>query len=206
MGGDVVLLDGDLGAGKTCFTGGVARGLGLAQRMTSPTFNLVLEYPLENSPMVLRHFDLYRLEHAEQLDDLDYFGLIEQEDAISIVEWGSKFSERLPLDYLLVSIEFDAAKPNERILEFSAQGSRAEALLSQFVQKVVGSAELMRVARGSEAEEAEAEEAEAEAVEAEAAGEAAGVTEAAEAKAAEIAAAVTEAAESTRLTQGEQHE
>ena len=151
QGGDVVLLDGDLGAGKTHFAKGVAKGVGVEQALTSPTFNLVLEYPLakgllfhdeKNSvetgqnevqpPRLLRHFDLYRLECAEQLEDIDYFGLIEQSDAVSLVEWGSKFSESLPLDYLLIQIEVDSGHDNARTLELSARGARAEELLSRY--------------------------------------------------------------------------
>lgn len=143
-GGSVVLLDGCLGAGKTQFAKGVARGLGVEQPLTSPTFNLVLEYPLAGergkeqpsaqpqeqlAPLalqVLRHFDLYRLECAEQLDDLDYFGLIEDEEAVSLVEWGSKFPESLPLNYIRVNIEPDEENLEQRLVELSVQGAALE--------------------------------------------------------------------------------
>jgi tRNA threonylcarbamoyladenosine biosynthesis protein TsaE len=152
-GGSVVLLDGDLGAGKTRLAKGIARGLGVTRELTSPSFNLVLEYPLthttegarshtaegarahatEGSPArVLRHFDLYRLERAEQLDDLDYFGLIEQEDAISLVEWGSRFAEELPLDFLRVLLTVARETPDRRCLAFSAWGARSNELLARF--------------------------------------------------------------------------
>ena len=161
-GGAVVLLDGDLGAGKTRFAQGVARGLGLTGIVTSPTFNLVLEYPVETgdgslagtpapslcpnptvpcppakepSPVsVLRHFDLYRLEQADQLDDLDYFALIEEPDAVSLVEWGSKFASQLPLDYILVHLKVDETDPNKRFLELSAEGDCSQELLGRFAR------------------------------------------------------------------------
>ncbi|MDR1088299.1 MAG: tRNA (adenosine(37)-N6)-threonylcarbamoyltransferase complex ATPase subunit type 1 TsaE [Coriobacteriales bacterium] len=165
-GGDVVLLDGCLGAGKTRLAKGIARGLGLTGELTSPSFNLVLEYPLaggatdeqlptpqhrvaqrltsprsetacpESTPPVpppptcLRHFDLYRLDSAEQLADFDYFGLIEEEGAVSLVEWGSRFASGLPLAYLAIRLELHAACPEQRLLTFEACGVRAEALLA----------------------------------------------------------------------------
>jgi len=182
FGGAVVLLDGNLGAGKTRFAQGVARALGVSSIVTSPTFNLVLEYPLDRGqkgdssgtagggagterdgaivpdasweasgtiapslsvpapprrppfcpPRLLRHFDLYRLDNPEQLDDLDYFGLIEEYDAVSLVEWGSKFASMLPLDYILVDIGIDDDEHNQRRIEFSAAGSQSMELLGQF--------------------------------------------------------------------------
>lgn len=142
-GGHVILLDGDLGAGKTRFAKGVARGLDVEHELTSPTFNLVLEYPLKalssseaaSSPLTLRHFDLYRLEEEEQLDDIDYFGLIEDERAISLVEWGSKFSRALPVDYLGVSLLQNKEVPHQRAIELYAYGKHSQELLGQFAQQ-----------------------------------------------------------------------
>ncbi|HSK46403.1 MAG TPA: tRNA (adenosine(37)-N6)-threonylcarbamoyltransferase complex ATPase subunit type 1 TsaE, partial [Coriobacteriia bacterium] len=67
--GDVLLLTGDLGAGKTQLTKGLAAGLGVAEPVTSPTFNMLL---VHEGRVPLYHFDLYRLDRADQLDDLDY--------------------------------------------------------------------------------------------------------------------------------------
>ncbi len=134
-GGAVVLLCGDLGAGKTRFAKGVARALGITQALTSPTYNLVLEYSYVGGEGVLRHFDLYRLEDAEQLDDLDYFGLIEDERAVSLVEWGDRFADALPLDYLLVAIELMEAEEAEferRVIRLSAHGAHSEEALARF--------------------------------------------------------------------------
>jgi len=104
--GDVLLLTGDLGAGKTQFAKGIAIALGVKKQITSPTFNLIFEYPAgEGGPVVLRHFDLYRLDSEEELEDIDYFGLLEDK-VVSVVEWGDKFPEALPLEYLLIEFEF----------------------------------------------------------------------------------------------------
>jgi tRNA threonylcarbamoyladenosine biosynthesis protein TsaE len=123
--GDVVLLVGDLGAGKTHFAKGVGAGLGVVEEVLSPTFNLMHEYEGARG-ITLRHFDLYRLDDAAQLDDIDYFGLIE-DDAASLVEWGDRFAEALPLDYLCLCIEIIDA--SSRRLSFEATGTRGEALL-----------------------------------------------------------------------------
>jgi tRNA threonylcarbamoyladenosine biosynthesis protein TsaE len=99
--GDVVLLTGDLGAGKTQFSKGVAAGLGSNAKVTSPTFNIMLVY--DDGRLPLYHFDLYRLDDSGELDDLDYFGILE-DDGVSLVEWGDRFEDALPEQYVLVRI------------------------------------------------------------------------------------------------------
>ena len=145
--GDVVLLTGELGSGKTQLTKGIALALGVKRPVTSPTFNIIYEYQDEGKTLeageppgvgeplgagrpktVLRHFDLYRLEKEEELDDIDYFGLLE-DDVVSVVEWGDKFPEALPNDYLLV--EFEYIDEFARLLQFQAAGRRGEALLER---------------------------------------------------------------------------
>jgi tRNA threonylcarbamoyladenosine biosynthesis protein TsaE len=122
--GDVVLLTGELGAGKTQFTKGIAAALGVRATITSPTFNLVLQYEgvcaATGEPVVLQHFDLYRLDDASQLDDIDYFGMLEQPDAISVVEWGDKFAEALPLKYKEISFKQQDANARELVYEVGA--------------------------------------------------------------------------------------
>ena len=86
--GDVIVLSGDLGAGKTQFVQGVAAGLGVRDQVTSPTFNILLTYPAGSLP--LYHFDLYRLEEADELEDIGYYETIDG-DGASFVEWGEKF-------------------------------------------------------------------------------------------------------------------
>lgn len=95
IGADATLsLEGPLGAGKTCFVQGLAEGLGIdAGQVTSPTFTLVHEYPGGRHPLV--HFDLYRLDSAEELVGLgfdEYFAC----PAIRAIEWGDKFPAALP--------------------------------------------------------------------------------------------------------------
>ncbi len=121
--GDVVLLIGDLGAGKTHFTQGFARGLGMTDVPTSPTFNLVCEY--HDGRLPLYHFDLYRLEDAEELEDIDYYGITEG-DGVSLVEWGDKFDEAAPDDYLL--LDFKVGADGVRSIRLEPHGVRGEAL------------------------------------------------------------------------------
>ena len=123
--GDVVMLDGDLGAGKTRFVQGVAAALGIEGDVTSPTFNILLTY--NDGGLELNHFDLYRLDDAEQLEDIGYFDVLEGGGA-SFVEWGAKFPDDLPDDYL--QLQFSVQDGGARIIEAEAHGRRAAELLA----------------------------------------------------------------------------
>ena len=127
--GDVILLVGDLGAGKTHFAQGFAAGLGISDVPTSPTFNLVCEY--RGGRLPLYHFDLYRLESAEELEDIDYFGIIEG-DGVSLVEWGDKFEDAAPDDCL--TLDFSVGPHGGRFITATASGPRACDLCSVFEQ------------------------------------------------------------------------
>ncbi|MHB1517804.1 MAG: tRNA (adenosine(37)-N6)-threonylcarbamoyltransferase complex ATPase subunit type 1 TsaE [Acidimicrobiales bacterium] len=93
--GDVVLLVGDLGAGKTTFAQGFAAGLGITEPVTSPTFTLVREYPVPPGQarssvepvLVLQHADVYRLDHLAEIADLGLGELVD-EGGVALVEWG----------------------------------------------------------------------------------------------------------------------
>ena len=93
--GNVITLDGDLGAGKTAFTRGLARGMGLRSRVTSPTFTIVNEYNDENGVPRLFHFDTYRLSCVDDFYDAgldEYF----ERDGVCAIEWSSVIEEALP--------------------------------------------------------------------------------------------------------------
>lgn len=122
--GDVIVLTGDLGAGKTQFVQGVAAGLGVRDQVTSPTFNILLAYQAGALP--LYHFDLYRLDSADQLEETGYYDTIDA-DGASFIEWGEKFPEALPYGYLEVSIRVDVE--GNRCLRAHAYGDRARQLL-----------------------------------------------------------------------------
>ncbi|MDD5805802.1 MAG: tRNA (adenosine(37)-N6)-threonylcarbamoyltransferase complex ATPase subunit type 1 TsaE [Eggerthellales bacterium] len=122
--GDVILLVGDLGAGKTHFTQGFARGLGVTETPTSPTFNLVCEYHSGRLP--LYHFDLYRLDDPEELEDIDYFGILEA-DGVSCVEWGDKFEDAAPDDYLLLDFKVVTCEDSDEVGCGESDGGYSEA-------------------------------------------------------------------------------
>lgn len=100
--GDVILLDGDLGAGKTTFTQGFARRLGVAETVTSPTFTLVRSYRT-TAGFDLYHADLYRLEQLSEVVDLALPELIE-EGGVAVVEWGERGSPALDPSHLSIQI------------------------------------------------------------------------------------------------------
>jgi len=116
--GDLVLLVGDLGAGKTAFVQGLARGLEVEEPVTSPTFTIVQEYA---GRLPLTHVDVYRLERVQDLYDL---GLEERGDrGVTVVEWGDLVEQAVPAEHLVIRIEPGAAD-TERVLELTFHGSR----------------------------------------------------------------------------------
>ena len=125
--GDVILLSGDLGAGKTQFTQGLAAGLGANEAVISPTFNIVLTYGSGRLP--LHHFDLYRLEADEQLEDIALREYLES-DGVCVIEWAEKFPTAYD-EYLALDIA--KTGEDERAISAFAHGKRGEELLEHLV-------------------------------------------------------------------------
>ena len=115
--GDVVLLVGDLGAGKTAFTQGLAHGLGVDEPVTSPTFTIVQEYA---GRLPLAHVDVYRLDRVQDLFDLGFDEMVDG-DGVTVVEWGDLVQQTVPAEHVVVRIEPGAAE-SERVLELSFHG------------------------------------------------------------------------------------
>lgn len=123
--GDVIVLNGDLGAGKTHFVQGVAHRLGIRDVVTSPTFNILRCYQgVEGVP--LYHFDLYRLDSSDELEDIGYYETIDG-DGASFIEWGEKFPEKLPYSYLQITLTVN--DEGIRTVKAHAYGDRARQLL-----------------------------------------------------------------------------
>ncbi|MFC6289543.1 tRNA (adenosine(37)-N6)-threonylcarbamoyltransferase complex ATPase subunit type 1 TsaE [Levilactobacillus angrenensis] len=125
---DVILLDGDLGAGKTTFTKGLALGLGIKRNVKSPTFTIIREYQSGRIP--LYHMDVYRLEDGsgDELGLDEYFN----GDGVNVIEWSQFIADELPAQYLrIVFKRDDAAGENQRKLTFEPVGARFEKLVQQ---------------------------------------------------------------------------
>ena len=105
--GDVIAYTGDLGAGKTAFTRGLARGLGVADRVTSPTFTIVQIY--EEGRMPFYHFDVYRIGDVEEMEEIGYEDCFYGE-GLCLIEWANLIEEILPEHYRQVTIEKDLEK------------------------------------------------------------------------------------------------
>jgi tRNA threonylcarbamoyl adenosine modification protein YjeE len=116
---DAVVLTGELGAGKTTFVQGVARGLGIEEQVSSPTFTLVKEY---SGILDLAHVDVYRLDRMQEVVDLGLEELGGGDDVL-LVEWGDTIEELLPDDRLQVELATADAEENVRTIEISASGT-----------------------------------------------------------------------------------
>ncbi len=115
--GDVVVLDGELGTGKTVFAKGIAVALGITEPVVSPTFTVVREY---DAPLPLVHVDVYRLDHLQELHDLGFDDLVGS-DAVTLVEWGDHVSALLPADRLGVRLE-PGDGDDDRVVTIDAAG------------------------------------------------------------------------------------
>ncbi len=133
--GDLLVLEGDLGAGKTFLVRGIARSLGVPHQIavTSPTFTLINEH---RARVPLVHSDLYRLGDADEIAEL---GLTDRigADAIVIVEWGARFAEALGNQGLFIWLSLDGQGRSARL---EGRGARGEALLDALSGHVAGGA------------------------------------------------------------------
>lgn len=120
-GGDVLALTGDLGAGKTVLTCGIALGLGIPMdQVSSPTFTLIQEYP---GAVPLIHVDLYRLERPTEISTLgleEYF----TPRTIVLIEWADRFPQILPSDHMVIRLEYGETEES-RLLRVSGTGPRS---------------------------------------------------------------------------------
>ena len=127
--GDVLVLDGDLGAGKTTFTKGLAAGLEIPDIIKSPTFTIIHEY--QDGRLPLYHMDAYRLENggAEDLGLEEYF----DGDGVSVVEWAEFVEDELPADFLAIHFK-RTGDDNTRILEFEPHGQHFDQIVKSVVK------------------------------------------------------------------------
>lgn len=114
--GAIVCLDGDLGAGKTALTAGLAEGIGCRGPVSSPTFTLLVEHEAGPGGLPLYHFDVYRLSGEDDFLDLGFDEYLSG-DGVCVIEWSSRIRQVLPADCLQIELTLsDPARPDERII------------------------------------------------------------------------------------------
>lgn len=127
---DIIVLTGELGAGKTKFTEGFLSYFGLENEISSPTFTIVNEYC--KNDINIYHFDVYRLEDSSEFYEIggeEYF-----EKGICLIEWGELIKDALPKDYLEITFSknTDNGNENSRILNLTSHGSKFDKLIENF--------------------------------------------------------------------------
>jgi len=134
--GDVILLYGELGAGKTCLIRGIASGLGVAEYAFSPSFVLVREY---RGRLTLYHMDFYRLEQPGEIADL---GIEEYlyDEGVCAIEWAERAVGLLPEQHLAVTLAYVPDEAESRVIRFTATGPHYESLLERTVKAMEGPA------------------------------------------------------------------
>ncbi len=125
--GDVILLGGELGAGKTAFVQGLAQAMGIEGPVTSPTFTLIRSYDGPGGVRLL-HADVYRLDHLQEIIDLGFPelldpGVVGEAGAVAAIEWGEAAAPVLARDYLEVQIDFGEGD-DDRVLRLTPVGVR----------------------------------------------------------------------------------
>lgn len=138
--GDIVVLTGDLGAGKTQLTKGIAAGMGVTSDITSPTFTIQMCY--EGDKLPLYHFDLYRLSDSSQLEDVGLLDVLGG-DGPCVIEWGEQFVDELGEEYLAIELSrmdgsVSAGEEPPRALCLLPHGSRAVELMDELDAAVGG--------------------------------------------------------------------
>lgn len=131
--GDIVVLNGDLGSGKTIFVSGFLSHYGLEQETSSPTFTIVNEHNLTKD-LNLYHFDVYRLESSDEFIAIggdEYFS-----KGISLIEWGEKIKVLLPKEHLEINIQKDENDINYRNFVFNPKGERYENLINEILKEI----------------------------------------------------------------------
>jgi len=129
--GDIIILDGDLGAGKTCFVKGFTESFHSEDPVSSPTFSIANFYRTNTSEIL--HIDLYRISNIDEFNDLGLYDYFEQ--SIVMIEWGKKISEHLE-EYFLIS--FEITDDNTRTLSFTSKGEKYDSIITGLKKTLKG--------------------------------------------------------------------
>ena len=127
--GDIIILNGELGTGKTKFTEGFLSYFGLAEEISSPTFTIVNEYKGQN--INIYHFDVYRLENSDEFYAIggeEYF-----QNGICIIEWGNIIKDVLPQNYIEINIQKDYTNDNLRNFEIITYGKKFDNIIEKIL-------------------------------------------------------------------------
>lgn len=127
--GDIIVLSGDLGSGKTKFTEGFLSYFGLEDEISSPTFTIVNEYQKDTTNIY--HFDVYRLSSSDEFYAIggeQYF-----ENGICIIEWGEQIKDVLPKEYLHITFKRDLEHESKRVLNIKPYGEKYEKLIKELL-------------------------------------------------------------------------
>ena len=126
---DVLVLTGELGAGKTKFTEGFLSYFNMQDEISSPTFNIVNEYT--SNTINIYHFDVYRLEDSTEFYEIggdEYF-----DKGICLIEWGEIIEDALPKEYIKIVIEKDSLNEEKRIITISSIGNKYDSILENII-------------------------------------------------------------------------
>ncbi len=129
--GDLILLVGGLGAGKTAFAQGFGKALGIEEPITSPTFTLAREY---KGQMQMHHLDVYRLEQIEEVRDLALPELFEG-NSVTLIEWGDQIISALPKEHLEIHLEY-GDNDSERVINISPSGQKWNERITELQQSL----------------------------------------------------------------------
>jgi tRNA threonylcarbamoyladenosine biosynthesis protein TsaE len=132
----VVALHGPLGAGKTSFARGVGRGWGAEQLLRSPTFTLVQEHHREKDDATLYHIDLYRIEHEQDLASLGLDEIMDDDNALVMIEWPERAPNSIPRN--AIHVKMSAISDTKRLLTLSTQDTQTWQVLLAFRKSAFG--------------------------------------------------------------------
>lgn len=113
-GGEVITLNGDLGAGKTVFTKGLGKGLGVTDTVTSPTFTIGLEY--QGDSLRLYHFDCYRISGGKEAAETGIIDCMRDTKGVTVIEWADNISDILPTDRININIKYVSENKREIVI------------------------------------------------------------------------------------------